>query len=319
MKRAAYFKFLSVTLLLVIAVACTKDETVEDSKPQLITSFVNDINADSLQATVQWLEDMGTRFMLADNRREVAVDLRDRFKRLGYPNAKLDSFFVSRTFRGTDYNIWQYNVVASTTGSVYADSVIVFGAHYDNILSLGEGDPFTFNPGANDNASGVAATMEMARLFKAKNYNLKYSMQFVLFAAEELGLYGGKDFAQKAYDNDEKIKLMINYDMIGVPKSTDKSRWIVNVVYYNNSINEAAKAKAACSEYSSIGSYSDNSFSDRSDSYPFVLKGYKPLFFIQDNLDGNYHTANDLTTHMNFDYCREIVKASCAMILEYNY
>lgn len=285
---------------------------------QFISTFVNDVNADSLQSSVEWLENMTTRFMLADNRREVAVNIKDRFIGLGYDNAIIDSFYVTRTFSDVEYSTWQYNVVAGIEGTLYPDSIIVIGAHYDNIINQGGGDPFFTVPGANDNASGVAGTMEIARLFKSKSYDSKYSMQFVLFGAEELGLWGSRHFSRKAKINNDLIKLMINFDMIGVPSSSSSSEWSVNIINYFNSKNEAKVARAICETYTDINYFTNNSSSRFSDSQSFYLDGFKPIFFTQDALDDKYHTVNDLATHMNFEYSREIVKSSCALVLYYN-
>jgi hypothetical protein len=48
------------------------------------------------------------------------------------------------------------------------------------------------------------------------------------------------------------------------------------------------------------------------------LNGYKPIFFFADVIDPNYHTLNDLASNCNFEYCREIVKLNCAMLVDYN-
>ncbi|MBI5009769.1 MAG: M28 family peptidase, partial [Bacteroidia bacterium] len=154
---------IAILLLLSFStISCNKDEEEEYSAKELLTFDLNeDINTDSLESYVRWLENMGTRFALADNRREVAVKIRNRFLSFGYGNAKLDSFMISKSYNGTLYQLWQYNVIATLEGSV-SDSVSIIGGHYDN--NLLSGDPFRTVPGANDNASGVAATLELARV-----------------------------------------------------------------------------------------------------------------------------------------------------------
>ena len=177
----------SVTaIIILIALAgCQKDPIKE--RDEFVSDMAAAVRADSLESYVRWLEDMGTRFALADNRREVARKIRDRFIAFGYPDTKLDSFSLTNTYRSITYTTMQYNVIATLAGSS-ADSVSIIGAHHDNIISAG--DPFTIVPGANDNASGVAATLEIARVMRKYKFRPKYTIRFVTFAAEEPGLDG---------------------------------------------------------------------------------------------------------------------------------
>ncbi|MCJ7820718.1 MAG: M20/M25/M40 family metallo-hydrolase, partial [Bacteroidales bacterium] len=125
--------------------------------------------------------------MLADNHRQVAVSLKNKFIQLGYPNTKLDSFNITVTFIGIEYSTTQYNVIATLAGTTEPDSICVIGAHYDNRISSAAGDPFVFVPGANDNATGVAAALEIARVMKKKAFVPSSTIQFVAFGAEEFG------------------------------------------------------------------------------------------------------------------------------------
>src|SRR5674476_353019 len=167
--------------------------------------------------------------MLADNHRQVAVRLKNKFIQFGYIGTKLDSFNITTTFDEIEYTTTQYNVIATLLGNTYPDSICILGAHYDNRVSSTAGDPFVFAPGANDNASGVAATLEIARVMKKRSFVPSSTIQFIAFGAEELGLFGSSAFAQKASAADVKIKMMLNNDMIGLPSSSDQGMWYVNI------------------------------------------------------------------------------------------
>jgi len=305
---------LFVTVLIIPG--CTKEDSEDKKKEELIFSILDDIKADSLEADVTWLQNIGTRFALADNHRNVAVKIKKKFIQMGYSNTRLDSFPVSITFRNIKYDQWQYNVVASIEGTVYPDSLCIIGGHYDNILK--SGDPFTLVPGANDNASGVAAVMEIARVMKKESFSPKNSIMFIAFGSEEIGLYGSSNLSSSPEEFSQKIKFMLNNDMIAFEPGTDPSSWYVNIIDYDNSHNLRADAENICSRFTNLNFKNDNKYNQQSDSYPFFINGYKALFFFSDKLDPNYHTLNDVAANCNFSYCREIVKLSCALLADEN-
>ena len=83
---------------------------------------------------------------------------------------------------------WAYNVIATLPGTVRPDEWYVVGGHYDST----SGNPAAAAPGADDNASGCAGTLELARLFAAHPPDA--TMIFVCFSGEEQGLYGSEDY-----------------------------------------------------------------------------------------------------------------------------
>jgi len=311
------YMFPAIVIILILA-SCAKEETLEEIRESITLDLIEDISADSLESYVTWMQNMGTRFCLADNRREVAVKIRDKFRSFGYTAAYLDSFLLERAYRDIDYSLWQYNVIARLNGYQYPDSVSVMGAHYDSILGGSESDPFSSAPGAHDNASGVAAALEVARVMKKNDFSPDGSIEFVAFTAEELGLYGSWDYADKASDSQMKIKMMLNNDMIAYEPSTNMNEWKVNVLNYVNSLNLPDIASRLAAKYTVLDTYTDNTFNKYSDSYQFSIYGYPALFFFKDADDPNYHSLNDIVDNCNFAYCREIVIISAAMLVEKN-
>jgi leucyl aminopeptidase len=295
---------------------CTKDDTEKERKEALIQDMLDEISADSLEADVTWFQDMGTRFTLTDNHRSVAVKIRNRFRSIGYPEARLDSFFVTKTYRNIEYKQLQYNVIATITGSEYPDSLCILGGHYDNIILTG--DPFTVVPGANDNASGVAAALEIARVMNKYNFRPRNSIMFIAFGAEEIGLFGSLDFAADPDGFFRKISFMLNNDMIAYEPGTDPGLWRVNILDYDNSHRLRRDAEQISLKYVMLSYKNDNTSNKYSDSYPFFRYGYKALFFFSDIVDPNLHTLNDLLSNCNFDYCREIVRLNCALLADKN-
>jgi leucyl aminopeptidase len=310
------FFLLLILVIMFSTTECTKDDTEKERKEALIKEMVNEINADSLEADVKWLQDMGTRFTLTDRHRRVAVKIQNRFISMGYAEARLDSFFVTKMYRNIEYEQWQYNVIATIAGSEYPDSLCIMGGHYDNIIMTG--DPFTLVPGANDNASGVAAVLEVARVMKNHSFNPKNSIMFIAFGAEEIGLLGSLDFAADPDDFSRKISFMLNNDMIAYEPGTDPGLWRVNILDYDNSHRLRRDAEQTALKYVTLSYKNDNTSNKYSDSYPFFRYGYKALFFFSDIVDPNIHTLNDLVSNCNFNYCREIVRLNCAFLANKN-
>jgi hypothetical protein len=310
MFKKSPFCFLVIAVLLLIVQGCRKEQ---QSLNDFISGSVEKVSVDSLRSYAQWLQDMGTRFYLADNHRQVAVKIKQRFIKFGYPETVLDSFQITTNFNGNSYTTWQYNVVATLEGS--EDSICILGAHYDDIAY--SVDPFTYAPGANDNASGVSAMLEIARLIHKTSFKPKYTIRFIAFAAEEAGLYGSYVYAMKAEQRGDKIMMMLNNDMISVLVSPQTKPWYVNIIDYNHP-TLLADAEAAGSSFTSLSSSNDYTHWMQSDSYPFYIYGFKALFFIEPTIDGNYHTANDLVTACSYEYCREVTKINYALLLEKN-
>jgi len=309
-----YGPVIAAVFMLVSLTCCQKDPEI--TREDFVQGFTERVNSDSLGSYISWLEGMGTRFALAPNHREVAIQIRNRFIAFGYLDAKLDSFYLTRVYRDITYSTWQYNVIASVAVRNNS-SICIVGAHYDAIIA--EGDPFTLAPGANDNASGVAAVMEIARLIKKYRFRPVHTIRFVAFAAEELGLHGSIDYVTKAAMAGDNIIMMINHDMIAYLADPGARPWQVNIIHYDNSSGLRDEAARLCSSNSALVSFSDNTSYKRSDSYPFFVAGYKALFFQQSDFESTYHTVGDISSVCNPEYCREIVRVSCAIVVDKNY
>jgi aminopeptidase YwaD len=186
------------------------------------------------------------------------------------------------------------NVVAIVPGTdpVLRNEYVVVGAHYDH---LGRTTDFSLDPeakdairnGADDNASGTAAVMEIARLFSMRP--ARRSVMFVNFSGEELGVLGSAWFVEHSPVPKESIVAMINFDMIGRLRN-DKL-----IVYGRGTASELKplvdSVNSALPDARFSISGSDDGFGP-SDHASFYTKNIPVLHFFTDIHD-DYHRASD--------------------------
>ena len=150
-----------------------------------IVQMLAEVKESTVTENIDGLERFGSRYWNYSNREEVFKWVHDRFLETGITDIVVDSFL----FNGT----WQKNIIASIEGTTDPMAEIIVGAHLDSYSN----DSMSA-PGADDNASGMSAVLELARVLVAANYHPNLTMRFIGFAAEEAGLKGSLDYAQKA-------------------------------------------------------------------------------------------------------------------------
>ncbi|MBK8927306.1 MAG: M28 family peptidase [Crocinitomicaceae bacterium] len=109
------------------------------------------------------------------------------------------------------------------------NKLVVFTAHYDHLGRMGAD---TYFPGANDNASGCAMLLSLAKYYKANPSN--YSFVFCFFSGEEAGLLGSQFFVSHPYFKLEQIKFLLNIDIMG---AADKGITVVNGAVHEEQYN----------------------------------------------------------------------------------
>jgi len=125
------------------------------------------------------------------------------------------------------------NVVGLIKGSTDSDSTIVVLAHYDHLGKMGKNIYF---PGANDNASGVAMILNLAKHYS--QYKPKYTMVFIALSGEELGILGARAFTDHPLIDLTKIKFLVNFDLAGTGEEGIK---IVNGSVYKEKFDQITR------------------------------------------------------------------------------
>lgn len=174
------------------------------------------------------------------------------------------------------------NVIAEIKGNQVPDSFIVITAHLDHLGMMGAK---TYFPGANDNASGISMLLNLAKAYSGNSS--KYSLLFIAFAGEEAGLLGSKYYTEHPVVPLEKIKFLINLDLLG---TGDDGLMIVNGEIHQQQFNLIDSLNNIHHYLTHIGKRGK---ARNSDHYFFSEKGV-PAFFLY-TLGGikAYHDIDD--------------------------
>ncbi|MDT0645502.1 M28 family peptidase [Zunongwangia sp. F260] len=212
-----------------------------------------------------------------------------------------------------------FNIVGFLEGNdpELKDEFIIIGAHYDHI-GIGEavGNDSIAN-GANDNAAGTVAVMELARKFALKD-NKGRSILFVLFSGEELGLTGSEHIAQKLKAENLDLYAVVNLEMIGIPMQ-GKNHLAYLTGYENSNFAEKFNEYAGEKVLGFLPQAKEYNLFQRSDNYPFFEEFNIPAQTISTFDFTNYeyyHHVSDEADNMDFQHMTNLIDAVFPAILE---
>ena len=212
------------------------------------------------------------------------IQIKDKvFKnKIDYINLNIESEYLSK------YKT--QNIIAFSEGKKYKDSLFVFLAHYDHLGKIGDSVYF---PGGNDNASGVALLLDLAKYY-SKNPT-DYSIAFVFTSAEEIGILGAEYAANNFPVELSKIKFLFNFDMVGTGSGGIALVNGKNEKMASDLIQEINSEKMYFNQIR-VGEASCNS-----DHCPFVKKNVPGIFLFTFGCEYNeYHTIYDNGINLSF-------------------
>jgi hypothetical protein len=284
---------------------------------------------------------------IADLVAEVSADrLRDHIAALDYPRASeaglaRAALYITQYLESYGYTVSQQpvrysqNIIAVLPGSVHPEQVFVVGAHFDTVAGT---------PGADDNASGVAAVLEIARLLA--DTHPPFTIEFIAFTLEELYMVGSYAYVQDAVQHGKQFTGMICFDMIGytcetpgcqnpmygIPDCLTVDPQGGNVGDYAVTLvnDPSAELLTDCDHVAEsyipdlprvrmqvAANGGCTILTRRSDHVPFWDYGFRAIEFFDTYGDRNpyYHTANDRLSILNMTFCRQITQTALAMIL----
>lgn len=199
-------------------------------KNPIVENIVSEISSKQLEQTIEKLANFGTRHTLSDtisHKRGIGAARRWIFSRLlnassqskGRMTVEYNDTLVQPTNR-IPLPVKVVNVFAILKPKLPTNRFVLISGHYDS-RSSEPNDISSDAPGANDDGSGVAVVLELARIFS--KYDFRTNIVFAVFAGEEQGLIGSKAFANYALKNNWNIEAVLNNDMIGNIQSGDGS------------------------------------------------------------------------------------------------
>lgn len=189
-------------------------------------------------------------------------------------------------------NVEVRNVLGFIPGTIAPDTFLVFTAHYDHLGRMGSE---TYFPGANDNASGIAMMLDLARYFSKSTNQQKYSIAFIALAGEEMGLKGSAYYVKNPFFPLENIRFLINLDMVG---TGSEGITVVNGTIYPEAFATLDSINGANNYLMNVASRGE---SCNSDHCPFYQKGVPSVFIYSRGKEYlEYHNIYDLPQNLPF-------------------
>lgn len=276
------------------------------SRDTLIEQMINSVDPENILNTILTLQRMYTRYSMSDSNRIVAVN---------YINNMLIGYGCDSVYRHSFSSLYGDNVIGIKFGHSYptTQNYVLIGGHLDDVPSYG------YAPGADDNASGVAAVLEAARVMK--DYGFERTIRFAAFNAEEQGLIGSDYLAAEARSENDTIIAALCYDMIGYVTAplldTMRLRYTTAVPgcslfacdFYQTVADTYTQLKIRPVRYTGTTGSSDHA--------SFWHYGYVSTGGIERVLCPGYHTVGDTIGPVGFnnlEFATQVIKTAIAML-----
>jgi Zn-dependent M28 family amino/carboxypeptidase len=352
--------FILRILLLLFSVSTSFGQiTVNDPE---IRKMITEVKSENMEATVKKLVSFGTRHTLSDTKSSTrGIGAAQRWVKSEFDNYALasngrltsiiDYFTIKADGRRIKNDSQLGNVMATLKGTDATDNrVLIISGHLDS-RATDVMDSSIDAPGANDDGSGVAAMMELARIMSKREF--PFTIVFVAVVGEEQGLYGAKYLADKAKEQQWNVIAMINNDMIGNSLSSGTQlrdnrqvRVFSEAIPYLETEAEAKVRKANNRENDSPSRqlaryiktvtnqyvdqldiklvYRNDRFLRGGDHTPFSQNGFTAIRFCEmnENFDHQHQTVRkengiqygDLPEFMDFEYLKKVACSNLATL-----
>lgn len=250
------------------------------------------VDRERIVDSISQLEAMGTRYYQSTAGQNASIELANRWESYG---AGRSDFSVALY----PHNWLQSSVIATIEGVSSEEEIVVIGGHIDSISSSNT----AIAPGADDDASGVAVVSEVLRVILASGFRPKRTLQFMAYAAEEVGLRGSKAIAEEYKDAGKNVVASLQLDMAGFSGSPHDMYFITDYV----SADLTNFLKDLIAEYNSSGehqiSYGETACGYAcSDHVSWTGTGVPSAFPFEalfSDYNENIHTADDVLENID--------------------
>jgi Peptidase family M28 len=297
------------------------DDQSQQKKPKdignLVHLIVDQVNSTRLKNWIDNLSSFQTRHTKSEYIEDVAYWLKNELQSICNGRVYFHNF--TQSDQGKSYSL--KNIICdqglASTNEDKGHNVLI-SAHYDSRMEdINQSNARA--PGADDNASGVAAVLELARVLS--KVDLKNNIQFVLFSGEEQGQWGSSAYVKQHQTNNTKLDLAMNLDMVGYP-SLGLGKVIIEYDLGNKNTTNDEYSKNVAKFIAQIDSEYTNLEASlrqlgKTDLIPFEAIG-KTIIGFHDGgseLNPNYHSISDTPDTLDIGYLTSTTKLALATIL----
>jgi len=259
-----------------------------------VAELAQQVSESELAATVDTLTGFPTRESTSPHFAEALDAMRRRLDGLGYATS-------TQPIPGSSQNL-----IADRPGSGSRRDLVIVTAHLDSVNHDGGAAP-----GADDNASGCAGVLEIARVLRT--LRATHDLRLILFGGEEQGLLGSRAYVDALPQADRaRIKAVVNMDMIATQNTPQPGVLLEGAASSLPVLDALAQAAAT---YTSL-TVQTSLHPFASDHVPFIEAGLPAVLTIEaaDGANGDVHTAADTADKLELPLAREIVRMNVAML-----
>jgi len=266
-----------------------------------------ELKADELSTTISELSAFLNRYYVAPSGKEAAVFLHDKYAKFAqeHPNAEVSYF--ENTFL-------QPSIIARIKGNgPRADEVVILGGHEDSVA----GGAASRAPGADDDASGSSAVLEVFRVLTKNKFQPDRTIEFHAYAAEEVGLRGSQAIAQDYRQKGIKVAGMMQLDMTSYTKAGLLP--VVGLIHDFVNLTLTKFVSQLIDTYSNIGWVETRCGYACSDHASWTRAGYPSSFPFEGRFsDSNpfIHSASDTLSRLSMEHGLEFAKIGLSFLVE---
>ncbi len=193
----------------------------------VVMSAIAKVSAENIKTHIQTLENYGTRHHTTAKAKTAIQDLRTKWQALITASGRTDVSVRIVNHMGTTMP----SLILTINGSTSPNEYVIVGGHMDTITNN-----VNNAPGADDDASGIATISEMIRVLLDINYRPSKTVEFMAYAAEEIGLVGSSEIAQDYALNNKNVVSFVQFDMTNY-KGSSKDVYLTTDPYNSNDLN----------------------------------------------------------------------------------
>jgi hypothetical protein len=280
-----------------------------------VEQMIHSISSDSLMEHIRRLERFGTRVNHSAQADSAADYIANTMKRYGLEVESIPFESPPPMFASVDAAAPRFvsrNICGTLRGIGPSNAECIILAHFDSV--------YPNVPGANDNASGVAAVLEVARI--CSRYKFTYTIRFLAVGAEEIGLVGSHHYAQDAKAKGRNIVVVVNGDMLGYPIVGDVKRLYLSAGSNCPALMDSA---LAYNRRYNLNFLIDGQIGGigGSDHESFIAAGFPAVdicegtaFEIWDGMDPYYHSPLDTSDKLDADLLRHCAQMMMTITTE---